>query len=177
MMTKKSLRMWFGLLAFLLLTPWPVAYAYDNGMAELQRVQIEGAESSATPTMKVFGRAIGSVTPGDLFYIDTRGNSADALATLYLTNTDELIHYYRYLILKVGLYVESNNGVWKKASGQNGEPFPDTYLTLWNGQVRFALAGYIRYRVTIEGGNFYCFTGNADGHRLAPQFYLTVNQA
>jgi len=176
-MTRKSLRIWFGLFAFLLLTPWPVVYAYDNRMAEPPMVQIEAAEPSTAPTMNVFGRAIGSVKPGDLFYIDTRGNSADALSTLYLTNTDELIHHYRYLTLKVGLYLESNDGAWERASGQSGEPVPDTYLTLRNGWVSFTLEGYARYRITIEGGNFYSFTGKADGGNLSPQFYLTVEQA
>lgn len=176
-MTKKLLRMRFALLAFLLLAPWPVAYAYDNGVAEPPMVKIEAAELSDVPQMNVFRRAIGSVMPGNLFYVDTSRTSADTVATLYLTNTEELIHHYRYLTLKVGLYVESNDGVWEKASGQNSGPVPNTYLTLWNGRVSFTLVGYAKYRVTVDGGNFYSITGNANGSSLSPRFYLAVEQA
>ena len=176
-MAKKALNIWFGLLSLLLLAPWPIAYAYDNGATDPRGIQIEQAEPSAMPTMNVFGQAIGSVNPGDLFYVDNRVNSVDTLATLHLTNTDELSHHYRYLTLKLGVYVQNNDGVWNKAGKLSSQPLPDTYLTLRNGQVSFRLPGYTRYRITVEGGCFYCFRGNADSHRLAPQFYLTVEQA
>lgn len=175
-MTRKQLRIKFALLAFLLLTPWPVAYAYDNSVAEPAMVKIKAAEPSDVPQMNVFRRAIGSVMPGNLFYVDTSKTSTDIMATLYLTNTEDLIHHYRYLTLKIGVYVKSNDGVWEKASGQNSIPFPETYLTLWTGWISFTLLGYAKYRVTVEGGNFYSITGNANGSRLSPRFYLTLEQ-
>jgi len=176
-MAGKVLNIWFGLLSLLLLAPWPIAYAYDNGVTDPRGVQIEKAEPSATPTMNVFGRAIGSVNTGDLFYVDNRDSSVDTVATIYLTNADELSHHYRYLTLKLGLYAQNNDGAWDKPFPPGNQPIPDTYLTLRNGQVDFMLSGYTRYRITVEGGCFYCFTGNADSRRLAPQFYLTVEQA
>ncbi len=167
----------FPLLAVSLLTPWPVAYAYDftNGVTDHHGVQIEVAETSAAPTWSAFGGAIGGVTPGDLFYIDATDNPLDTRVNLYITNADELIHCYRYLILKVGVYTESNGGQWEKATRANGEPFPDTFITMRDAQVSFTLPGLVRYKITIDSGSFYCTTTNPGKGNLSPQFYLTVD--
>ena len=165
----------FILLAILLLPPWPVAYAYDNTMAEQGPVQIEVAEPSAAPKLSVFGKAIGGVTPGDLFYIDATDNPADIQVTLYITNASGLIEHYRYLILEVGIYTESDIGEWEKASMGSGEPIHDTFITMRNGQVRFTLPGLTKYKVTIDGGSFYYSTTNTDSGSLSPQFYLEVD--
>ena len=163
------------LLAILLLGPWPVAYAYDNGMAGDLPIRVEAAEFSAAPGWKIFGGAIGGVTsPGDLFYIDTTDYSSDILVTLYLTNTAELIHYYRYQILDVGVYVQTGAEQWEKATGTDGELIPDTYITMRNANVSFALPAYARYKVTIDSGSFYCISGSPDGSNFSPKFYLTV---
>ena len=177
-MTKRFIKKIFFLLAVLLLAPWPAAYAqgYNSDIAGQDAVQIEVAEASAKPTWTVFGRAIGGVsTPGDLFYINATNNAADIQVTLYITNTQELIHYYRYLILKVGIYVESGAREWEKASGGNGELIPDTFITLRDAQVRFTLPGYAKHKVTIDSGSFYCTNANADGGSISPQFYLRVD--
>ena len=176
-MAKGLLRRFFPLLALLLLAPWPVAYAhdFDNQMAGQDAVRIEVAEASAAPSMTAFGKAIGGVTPGDLFYIDATDNPADIQVTLYITNAQELIHCYRYLILKVGIYVESNGGEWERASRGNGEPIPDTFITMRNGRVSFTLPGYTKHKVTIDSGSFYCFTIKGNGGSFSPQFYLTVD--
>ena len=165
----------FTLLAILLLTPWPVAYAYDNALAGPEPIQIEVAEPSAAPSWSAFGGAIGGVnTPGDLFYIDTTNYAADMLVTLHLTNTEELIHYYRYLTLKVGIYVQTDTNQWKQATASNGELIPDTYITMRNGRVSFSLPGYHKHKVTIDSGCFYVFRTAADGSGISPKFYLTV---
>ena len=91
------------------------------------------------------------------------------------TNTSELIYNYRYLTLKVGVYVENNSGEWEKAAQWNGEPVPDTFITLRNGQGSFALSGYANYKVTIDSGSFNCITANADGGSVSPQFFLEVD--
>lgn len=174
MKPKKSFRLWFILLAVLLLTPWPVAYAYDNDAAAASIVRIEAAEPSTAPRMTVFGGAVGSVFPGDLFYIDASRTNAASAANLYLTNAGELIHYYRNLILEIGVYVESDNGLWQKLSRENGA-VSDTYLTLRNGQVSFIMDGYARYRITIEGGSFYSNIRNSAEASMSPRFYLTVD--
>ncbi len=166
-------RLIFALLAMLLLAPWPVAYAYDNTKAGTGAVQIEAAQPSAAPSWKAYGGAIGGVsTPGDLFYIDTTGSTADISTTLYLTNSDELIHQYRYLILRVGVYSQTGVNQWSKAARVSGEALPDTYITMQTGKVDFTLPGDARYKVTIDGGSFYASRNTKDGS--SPQFYLTV---
>ena len=165
----------FVLLATLLLTPWPVAYAYDNDMAEQAPIQIEAAPASATPSWRAYGGAIGGVSaPGDLFYIDAADSAIDTLVTLYLTNADELVNHYRYLILETGIYAQNDTGQWEKATMGNGEPIPDTYLTMRNGRVSFYLQGYDKYKLTIDGGSFYCFPTGSDGGSISPKFYLTA---
>ena len=170
-MRNKWIKRFFPIIVLLLLAPWPVAYAhtYDDDMAGQDAVQIEVAEASAKPTWTVFGGAIGGVsTPGDLFYIDATDNPADIQVTLYITNANELIGCYRNLILEVGVYAESDTGEWEKAS-------TDTFITMRNGQVSFTLPGYAEYKVTIDGGSFYCTTANSNSSSLSPHFYLEVD--
>ena len=165
----------FLMLAIILLTPWPVAYAYDNDMVGQAPIQIEAATASAAPSWQAYGNAIGGVsTPGDLFYVDMTENPVDTSVTLYLTNADELVRYYRYLILKIGVYVQNEAGQWDEFVDSNGEPLPDTYLTMRNGRVSLYLPGYARYKLTIDGGSFYCFPAGGDGGSVSPEFYLTV---
>ncbi len=169
-MKNKWIKRFFPIFALLLLAPWPVAYAhtYDDGMAGQDGVRIEVAEASAKPTWTAFGKAIGGVTPGDLFYVDATDNPADIQVTLYITNAQELISCYRYLILRVGIHAESDTGEWEKAS-------TDTFITMRNGQVSFTLPGYAEYKVTIDGGSYYCTTSNSDSGSLSPHYYLEVN--
>jgi hypothetical protein len=164
----------FLLLATVVLIPWPVAYAHDNAIAGQTPMQIEAAETAAAPHCKAFGKAIGSVTPGDLFYIDLGNDTTDTLVTLHITNTDELIKYYRYLTLKVGVYVQTGADQWEKTTMGNGEAFPDTYITMINGSVSFMLPGYAKYKITIDKGCFYFYGTGADESAISPTFYLTV---
>lgn len=178
-MTSKFTKKSFPLLAILLLAPWPVAYAhnYNGNITRQDAVQIEVAEASAMPSWSTFGRAIGGIdTPGDLFYVNAAENPADIVVTLYLTNAQELIRCYSYLILKVGVYVQSSTDQWQKASGGNGEPIPNTFITLRNGRVSFTVPGHAKYKVTIDSGCFYCTRTDADRGSVSPQFYLTADQ-
>ena len=169
-MRNKWIKRFFPLIVLLLLAPWPVAYAHDisDGVLGEETVRMEAAEVSTQPTWTAFGKAIGGVTPGDLFYINATDNPADIQATLYITNAQELIGCYRNLILEVGVYAESDTGEWEKAS-------TDTFITMRNGQVSFTLPGYAEYKVTIDGGSYYCTTANSDSGSLSPQFYLEMN--
>ena len=167
-MTKKLAKLIFPLCCVLLLAPWPVAYAHDTVNAAEPPVQVTVAE--AVPSITAFGKAIGSVKPGDLFYIDASNSPADIEVSLYLTNASELAHHYRYMILKVGVYVQSGSNGWEKAG------LPDTYLTMRNGGVNFRLQGYAQYRITVEGGSFYCFGTNKTEGDISPRFYLEVSQ-
>lgn len=174
-MRNKWMKRLFPFIALTLLLPWPVAYTFaDSG--EQDAVRIEIAEPSAEPAWTVFGKAIGGVTnPSDLFYIDATSNPADIKVTLYITNANELISHYRYLILNVGLYVENASGEWEKAVRWDGEPVPETVITMHNGQVSFFLPGLARYKVSIDDGVFYATSASADGSSLSPSFLLEVD--
>jgi hypothetical protein len=176
-MRNKMMKWIFPLLALLLLAPWPIAFAHDTDMRLVSQdtVQIEVAEVSEQPTLTAFGKAINGVTPGTLFYCDATDNPNDISVTLYLTNARDLIGCYRYLILELGIYIEGNNGEWEKASTCDGEPIPETFITMRDAQVSFTLPGLAEYRVNIDGGSSYCTGTNMDGSGVSPQFYLTVN--
>ena len=177
-MRNKWIKRFFPLIVLLLLAPWPVAYAhsYDaNALGKQDAVLIEIAEASAQPSWSTFGKAIGGVTPGDLFYIDVTDNLTDIVVTLYITNAQELINYYSYLILEVGIHAKSDAGEWEKASTGNGEPISETFVTLRNGYVKLTLPGLATYKVTIDGGSFYCTASNSDSGSLSPQYYLEVD--
>jgi hypothetical protein len=162
----------FILLAALLLTPWPVAYAYGDSIGVNSTVQIVAAEQDAMPKWNAYGGAIGSVIPGDLFYIDTDNATVDNTFTLYITNTNELVQDYRYITLNIGIYIQKNNGEWEKITP--GDDYAaDVYLTMKNGQIDFTLPSYGNYIVTIDKGCFYCY--GAGRKNAVPTFYLTMN--
>ena len=160
------------LLALLFLAPWPIAYAYDNDLASTEQVRVTPAENP--PRATAWGKAVGSVTPGDLFYLDAGETQSDIRVTLYLTNTSDLTHSYRYLHLKVGVYVK-NGSEWGKAREGNGKTVPETYLSLTHPEASFALPGSTQYRVSIDGGSFYCLSAGFGSDSLSPKFYLTVD--
>ena len=171
------IKRFFPYIALFLFLPWPIAYATSTDVtAGDDAVRIEIAEPSARPSYTAFGRAIGGVSnPGDLFYVDATNSPSDIKVTLSLTNAQQLIRYYRYLILDVGIYVENGDGEWERAVTSNGEPLPKTIISMRNGQVSFLLPGSSRYRVAIDGGCFYCTRAAADSYSLSPQFYLEAN--
>jgi len=162
--------------AVLFLAPWltSIAYGNVNGDSGQAGVHVEAADVSVAPTAKIFGQATGGVTPGDLFYIDAADSSHDMLLYLYITNAHELTPYLRYLILKVAVYYEDEDSQWKKTSSWHGNPAADTYITLRNSQVNFALPGLTRYKITIESGSYYCIKTTDSSNDVSPQFYLTI---
>ena len=162
-----------SLLAIALLVPWPVAYAHDAGAAGHEAIYITAAEPDTAPSWKAFGGAIGGVTPGDLFYIDGTDSPVDRLVTIHLTNADELVHYYRYMIFDIGVYVLTGSDRWERANIVNAEMSQDYYLTMRTGWVSFILPGDAKYKITIDGGSFYCFS-TSDASSISPKFYLAV---
>ena len=119
-------RWFFPLLAVLMLVPWPVAYAFDSArvQAESEEVSITPAPPPEMPHWKAFGKAIGGVSqPGTIFYLDAAESTMDFPVTLYLTNASELASAYRYLHLRVGVYVQNGAGGWEKASGSDSRTF------------------------------------------------------
>lgn len=174
MMRSKWTRRIFPYILLFLVLPWPVAYAAGADVASGKgEIIIDAAAPSAQPSYTAYGRAIGGVNnPGDLFYVDATGNSQDIKVTLYMTNAQWLVRYYRYLILDVGVYVETTAGHWERATASSGEKVPKTIISMSNGQVSFLLPGNSRYRVSIDSGCFYCGAAGADSRSLSPQFCL-----
>ncbi|OGN99841.1 MAG: hypothetical protein A2Y90_01005 [Chloroflexi bacterium RBG_13_52_12] len=168
-------KFFFPLIAALLLVPWPVAYAYDGANAEDIRMTIQTADPSGTPQLYAAGRAIGSVTPGDLFQVDTTGITLDTYFNMFITNTDELVQNYRYMTLNVGIYVQTGIDSWEKLTAPGGEALPDIFITIQGGMVSFTLPGGAKYRITIEKGCFYCYGAAPGTTAAAPKFYLTAS--
>jgi hypothetical protein len=161
---------------FVFLLPWPIAHATDvNEPTDGETVMVEVAEPSARPSYTTFGRAIGGVSnPGDLFYIDATGSASEIKVTLYLTNTQQLVRHYQYLILNTSIYVENGEGEWERATASDGKLIPKTIISMQNGRGSFLLPGDARYRIAIDGGCFYCHRASADSGSMSPQFSLEV---
>jgi len=175
MKSKRFLKWIFPFIALGLLLPWPVAYAADVvGGTNEDKVRIEIADETLKPNFTAWGRAIGSVPAGELFYIDATNNTADKVVILSLTNANELINHYTFMNLKVGIYVDSN-GEWEPACGSDGKLIPETMLSMRNGQVSFLLSDFAKYKISINGGAFYCTNANSDDGGRSPQLYLEVN--
>jgi hypothetical protein len=163
----------FTLVAALLLFPWTVAYAYDAAAAT-GPVAITAAGTASQPQFHAYRGAIGGVTPGDLYFIDSTGSDVDTVFTLSLTNADELSREFRYLTLNIGIYVLTGAGAWEKAPAGDSINGRDIYLTMQNAGISFGLAGGAEYKITIDKGCFYCYGTGADGNAVVPDFYLTA---
>ena len=159
------------------------AYGQNNDNATLAvtaangEIKVEAAPPANTPAATFFGNTIGGVTACDLFYVNATDSPLDISVDLYIANPNELIHYLKYLILKVAVYVEDIDGQWKQITSQDGTVLPDIYITLQNSPVTFILPGAARYKVTIESGSYYCLPFNSDKGEIAPSFYLNVESA
>jgi hypothetical protein len=174
---KKLLKYLLPAVALIALTPWPVAFAFDaKGVsADNQPIQITAAEQGPQPSIIAYGNAIGSVNPTDLFNIDAANNRGDFTVTLYITNTDELIHTYKYLILEVRIYVEKSEGIWEEVRGTNDKALPETYITLRDAQVDFALSGLASYKIAVNGGSVNRNSTSPTESSASPKFYLAVD--
>lgn len=156
-----------------------IAYGHTSNGATLDGtvesdIQVEAAPLTAAPSAIFYGNAIGSINPGDLFYIESANVTQDIVATLYLTNVDTLIHKFKYMNLKVGVYYEVAEGQWERALNRDGSIFPDILLTMKNGLVTLSLPGRARYKVTLDGGCYNSHPYYANSDNSAPQFYLEV---
>jgi len=166
-MKKKLL---FPLIAALLLAPWPIVYAYDSANGADVPIAIIASDAAVMPQMQVFGHAIGGISPGELYRVDTSTIGVDTLFTLYLTNTNELAECYRYMTLNIGVYVRADTNQWQKVTASG-----DIFLTMQGGTVSFTLPGNAVYKITIEKGCFYCYGANSAGNIAVPAFNLTVS--
>ncbi|HTY82365.1 MAG TPA: hypothetical protein VMB24_06245, partial [Dehalococcoidales bacterium] len=120
----------FAVVLAIFLVPWTAAYAHNVANADTIPVDIQPAPAASQPAFNVFGNAIGSVIPGDLFFIDCSGNQADTEFNLYITNADALIKNYRFVNLQIGLYTEKESGAWQKITKSTGQSAEDFYITI-----------------------------------------------
>ncbi len=144
--------------------------AYGASAPARQDVRIESAGIAAAPKTVFFGNAHGSITPGDLYYIDLSDSANQTrCATIYITNADSLYRYLRYLILNIGVYVKNESGGWDKCPQANSP-----LLTLKNGSsdVILPCPGY--FKITVDSGNYYSFANTDMGEMQAPIFNLEV---
>jgi hypothetical protein len=169
---KKLLKIAIIAILMIIAASWltTVAYGHNNDALQLntengQGIQITPAPQEDAPAATFYGNAIGGVTAGDLFYINTANTTPDITINLNLTNTDNLVHTLRYMNLEVGIYREDSPGQWEKVQ------LPQTFLTMNNGIVTFDLPGMANYKVTIEGG---CFKTHPTANQVtvAPAFFL-----
>jgi hypothetical protein len=156
-----------------------VAYGQNNDALQLnvengQDIQITPALPEEAPAATFYGNAIGGVTAGNLFYINTANTTQDITVNLYLTNAEQLIHTLRYMNLEVGIYREVNPGQWEKAQLADGSTYPTVFLTMNNGMVALDLPGLSNYKVTIEGGSFNSHPA-ANQENAIPAFYLEAS--
>ncbi len=172
-MKKKLL---FGLLMAALLVPWPVAYAYDGGSPASGAdypVTVTPVESDLTPQVTVYGAAIGSIQPGDLFYIDTANATMDASFILFFTNNDDLAATYRSLSVEIGLFGRDTGGDWVPVTDY-GPASQALFMCLKSGSTQFTVTGYNRYKVSVTHGYYDAFPFRAgDPPAAVPEFYLT----
>jgi hypothetical protein len=121
----------------------------------------------------------GSITAGDLYYVDTIGYDGDVVATLYISNADALSKDYAYLNMQVNVWELTHTmpaDTWSSAQATyaDGTAIGTVYLTLENGFITFVLEGNSHYAISIDGGNFYCVDTDAADGELSPDFYLEV---
>jgi hypothetical protein len=135
---------------------------------------VEAAPFEAAPSAHFYGNAVGGVAGGDLFYINAAGSQADVFATIYLTNANELFHYFKYLILKIGIFTEDGAGNWQRMATPEGTEMSTAYISLKDGEASLILPGMAKYKITIESGSYRCLPFNGGTGNIAPQFYLTT---
>jgi hypothetical protein len=167
--------LFFTLVATMLLVPCAVAYAHDNVQASEIATTIEPADPDIAPEINVYGNTIGGVTAGDLFLIDLTTNTLDTAFTLCITNSDDLVHNYRYMTLNVGIYVQTNTGEWGKMEASAGKIDPDIYITIQTGVAQFILPGGANYKVTIEKGCYSCYSIIPGKTASKPIFFLATS--
>ena len=137
--------------------------------------------TNVPPTWSPVVGQVGSITAGDLYFLDCTNYAGDVLVTLNITNPSALAKDYEYLNLLVNVW-SGGAGVWTtqatNADGSPiysvGPPLVETYLNIQNGNISFILAGSTKYCITVDSGSYHCIDTNATGGSLSPDFYLEI---
>lgn len=153
---------------------------------------LSGYATAATPTWNPAANIAGSISNGDLYYMDIGSYTGDLLVTLYLNNPAALSHDYSYLNMAICVYgTDSSGTAWNTSPISQ---FVDssgytTYLNITNGYVSFILHyndttqtgtgtnTHAYFAITVNGGAYYCINPSASNGNLSPQFYLDVRPA
>lgn len=159
-------------------------YNYISEASSTDEPQITVSDLSSRVPMTVFGNTIGTVEPTDLFRIDATQSTNKINATLYLVNTPELSEHFSYLIFNITVYVKSSgdigNGVSEESSKEGDaevfEPYAsDLLVTMHEAALRVTLDGQAIYKVSIDGGSYYCIKGATEEGFPDPLFHLSVS--
>lgn len=137
--------------------------------------------TNIAPTWSPVIEQAGTITAGDIYYLDCASYLGDVMVTLHLTNPAALAKDYSYLNLLVNVW-SGGAGVWTtqatNADGSAiysaGSPLVESFLNIINGNVSFVLAGGTHYCITVDSGNYYCIDTDAIGGSLSPNFYLEI---
>jgi hypothetical protein len=136
-----------------------------------------GAYTAVPASWSPVVNTAGTVTKGDLYYVDTTGYTGDVLVTVYMTNAGMLVRDYNYLDFQVNVWSGTSGSWTTQATRADGSPIGTVFLTEINGSVNLVLAGATKYCITIDGGSYYCISTSAAGGSLSPAFYIEVKQA
>ena len=130
--------------------------------------------TSVSPSWSPAVNQTGTITPGDVYYVDASNYAGDIRVTVYLTNSGLLAEDYTYLNMKVNVWTGSS-GSWTQATPIGDSSNATDYLTLDQGTISFILQGNAHYCISIDGGDYYCEGTTVDStHDLSPQFYINV---
>ncbi len=164
-----------AVLAALAVNPWPVARAFDTGRQgpAAKDISIIVAGTEERPAWRVFGSAIGGVSTGDLFYIDATKYPQSFRASLLLANASQLVSGYNYLVLRISVLVQSEDGQWLQAVDASGAVIKEAVITLQNSLLTYELPGGGQYNLTVSGGTYRASAGN--GATVAPEFRVLVD--
>ncbi len=143
------------------------------GANKLKHSSGAGPYTNVAPTWSPVLGDPGSITAGDLYYIDTQSYTGDVYVTLYISNPDALSLDYSYLNMKANVWY-LNGANWDQATLVGPDVIGDVFLTLENGFVSFLLEGNTQYCISLDGGNYYLVDTNALGGDLSPDFYIEV---
>ena len=137
------------------------------------------------PTWSVCGYSTGAVNTGDLFTIDTTPCSytGDFIATVYLSNAEQLTKVYRIMVLKIEIWDNAGGQVDINGDGVVNAAGHEDYalLTLRNGATDLFVtqpAPPSSYNVKLAGGFYRTHiwgTGWTAGYQ-APQLLIELAQ-
>lgn len=143
------------------------AISVSGADADIAAVEADGSPS--WPAMH--GNMIGTIETTSLFKVTPDPSyTGDLLISVNLTNADELIKCYRFLMMKIGIFTPADDQVGRTE-----------LLTIKNGTVSFELprgAGWADfYRVKITSGSFHTLKGTAGaGESFSPSFWCEASQ-